>query len=69
MGVQANIWTEYIQTFKHVEYMALPRMAALAEVQWVAPTKPKNYQEFLQRLMRLLPIYEVEGYTYAKHIF
>ena len=69
LGVQANIWTEYIQTFKHVEYMALPRMAALAEVQWVAPTKPKNYQEFLQRLMRLLPIYEVEGYTYAKHIF
>ena len=69
LGVQANIWTEYIQTFKHVEYMALPRMAALAEVQWVAPTKPKNYHEFLQRLMRLLPIYEVEGYTYAKHIF
>ena len=69
LGVQANIWTEYIQTFKHVEYMALPRMAALAEVQWVAPTKPKNYQEFLQRLMRLLTIYEVEGYTYAKHIF
>ena len=69
LGVQANIWTEYIQTFKHVEYMALPRMAALAEVQWVTPTKPKNYQEFLQRLMRLLPIYEVEGYTYAKHIF
>ena len=69
LGVQANIWTEYIQTFKHVEYMALPRMAALAEVQWVTPSKPKNYQEFLQRLMRLLPIYEVEGYTYAKHIF
>ena len=69
LGVQANIWTEYIQTFKHVEYMALPRMAALAEVQWVTPSKPKNYQDFLQRLMRLLPIYEVEGYTYAKHIF
>ena len=69
LGVQANIWTEYIQTFKHVEYMALPRMAALAEVQWVDPSKPKDYQAFLQRLMRLLPIYEVEGYTYAKHIF
>ena len=69
LGVQANIWTEYIKTFKHVEYMALPRMAALAEVQWADPTKPKDYQGFLQRLIRLLPIYDVEGYTYAKHIF
>lgn len=69
LGVQANIWTEYIKTFKHVQYMALPRYAALAEVQWQNPTKTKNYGEFLQRLLRLLKIYELEGYHYAKHIF
>ncbi len=69
LGVQANLWTEYIKTFKHVEYMALPRLAALAEVQWSNPEKPKDYNQFLDRLLRLLPIYQVENYTYAKHIF
>jgi len=34
LGAQANLWTEYISTFQHVEYMVLPRMAALCEVQW-----------------------------------
>ena len=69
LGVQANVWTEYIKTFKHVQYMVLPRLAALAEVQWEDPAKPKDYNQFLQRLMRLLPIYQLEGYNYAKHIF
>ena len=69
LGVQANVWTEYIKTFKHVQYMVLPRFAALAEVQWEDPAKPKDYNQFLQRLMRLLPIYQLEGYNYAKHIF
>ncbi|GJH41397.1 beta-N-acetylhexosaminidase [Capnocytophaga sp. HP1101] len=69
LGVQANVWTEYIKTFKHVQYMALPRFAALAEVQWEDPAKPKDYNQFLQRLLRLLPIYQLEGYNYAKHIF
>ena len=69
LGVQGNIWTEYIKTFKHVEYMALPRFAALAEVQWEDPAKPKNYENFVQRLPRLLAIYKLEGYTYATHVF
>ena len=34
IGVQANLWTEYIPTNEHLEYMLLPRMAALSEVQW-----------------------------------
>ena len=49
-GVQANLWTEYIPTFSQVEYMELPRMAALAEVQWTMPAK-KNYEDFLKRLL------------------
>lgn len=68
IGVQANLWTEYIPTFRQVEYMELPRMAALAEVQWTMPEK-KNYDEFLQRLVRLIPIYDKEAYNYAKHVF
>jgi len=39
LGAQANLWTEYIATPEHVEYMVLPRMAALSEVQWMHEPK------------------------------
>lgn len=68
IGVQANLWTEYIPTFRQVEYMELPRMAALAETQWMMPDK-KNYQEFLKRLIPLVHVYDAQHYNYAKHIF
>jgi hexosaminidase len=67
IGVQANVWTEYIPSFSQIEYMCLPRMAAMAEVQWTEPQK-KNYQNFLTRLPQLVGIYDAKGYTYAKHV-
>lgn len=67
-GVQANLWTEYIPTFSHAQYMVLPRWAALSEVQWSAPEK-KDYANFLSRLPRLIQWYDAEGYNYAKHVF
>lgn len=68
IGVQANLWTEYITSFSHVEYMELPRMAALAEVQWCNPNR-KDYDDFLQRILHMADMYDVKGYNYAKHIF
>ncbi len=68
IGVQANLWTEYIPDFKQVEYMELPRMAALAEIQWSAADK-KNYDCFLSRLPQLTKTYDVYDYNYAKHAF
>ena len=65
-GVQANLWTEYILTFSHAQYMVLPRWAALCEVQWCNPKK-KNYADFLSRLPKLLGWYDAEAYNYAKH--
>ena len=65
-GVQANLWTEYILTFSHAQYMVLPRWAALCEVQWCNPKK-KNYADFLTRLPKLLGWYDAEAYNYAKH--
>jgi len=47
--------------------MLLPRLAALAEVQWTAPEK-KNFPNFLKRLGNLLNYYQLKGYHYAKHI-
>ena len=67
-GVQANLWVEYIPTFRHVEYMELPRMGALAEIQWTNPEK-KNYDDFLQRMVRFMKIYDVYQYNYATHIY
>lgn len=66
-GVQANLWTEYIPTFSQVEYMVLPRMDALAEVQWT--NAPKDFKAFLPRLVRMTELYDHLGYNYAKHIF
>lgn len=68
IGVQANLWTEYIKTFRHAEYMLLPRLAALAEIQW-SRKADKNYEEFLQRLPRLMKLYDEANYNYARHLF
>jgi len=67
IGAQANVWSEYIPTTKQVEYMSVPRMAALAEVQWTEPQK-KDYKNFLARLPRLIDFYQRDGLNYAKHI-
>ncbi len=68
LGVQANLWTEYIGSFDHVLYMLLPRMGALAEVQWCQPDN-KNYERFLASTPALCNIYDVLGCRYATHIF
>lgn len=49
LGAQANLWTEYIPTPQHAEYMAFPRLCALAEVVW-SPAGTRNWDDFLQRL-------------------
>lgn len=68
IGVQANIWTEYMPTFKQMQYMALPRMAALSEVQWSQPAL-KDYTSFTNRLIELTHMYDRLGYNYAKHLY
>jgi hexosaminidase len=49
LGVQGNLWTEYISTTTHAEYMVFPRASALAEVGWT-PTASKDYKDFSTRL-------------------
>ena len=68
LGTQANLWTEYMTNEQMVEYQALPRMSALAEVQWTQPAR-KNYEAFLQRLTRFTALFEQYHYTYAKHLW
>ena len=68
VGVQANIWTEYIKSFNHVMYMALPRAAALSEVQW-CNREQLDYDNFVVRCKHLTELYDLYHYNYATHIF
>lgn len=63
LGAQANVWTEYITCEPQIQYQILPRMAALAELQWLPP-ELKDYQDFIARLPRLIDVYKHYGWTY-----
>jgi hexosaminidase len=65
LGVQANVWTEYMQTEAHVEYMIFPRQCALAEVAWSQPGR-KNYVDFLIRMNAHYKRLERWGVKYRK---
>ena len=68
IGVQANIWTEYIASFRHVQYMAMPRMDALTELQWNNPQE-RDFKAFVERCRKMAQLYDLYHYTYADHIF
>ena len=67
LGVQANLWTEYVTTPEFLEYMLLPRMCALSEVQWCNADR-KDYTRFDNSLDHTFKMLDVMGYTYAKHV-
>ena len=68
IGVQANLWTEYVPTKEHLEYMLLPRLAALCEVQWCNADR-KDWNRFLDSADEFCRIYETMGYNFATHLF
>ncbi|WP_407690208.1 beta-N-acetylhexosaminidase [Salegentibacter salegens] len=49
LGSQFAIWTEFISSVEHLEYMLLPRMLAFSEAVW-SNSKDKNFTEFTRRL-------------------
>jgi hexosaminidase len=67
LGVQGNIWTEYIKTSDQVEYMAYPRGAAVAEIGW-SPQSLRNYPDFKQRITQQLKRYDGMGWNYCDAI-
>ncbi len=68
LGPQANLWTEYASEFNVLLYRMLPRIGALAEVQWCKPEQ-KNYDDFVKREYRLTKLYDLYHWRYARHIF
>ena len=64
LGVQANLWTEFVATEKRVEYQLLPRIYALSEIAW-SPVARKSWEEFSrQRLPAYLARLDAEGAAY-----
>lgn len=68
MGVQANFWTEWVEEPQVVQYLMLPRLAAVAEAGWT-PAEKRDYNDFLKRMQGEAKYYRLKGVDYGKHIF
>ncbi len=68
LGAQANLWTEYIKNPSKLEYMLLPRLAALSEVLW-SPKEKKNWDDFEKRLQVQFKRYDLWKANYSKAYF
>lgn len=68
IGTQANIWGEYIQTPEYFEYMAFPRLLAMAEVQWTVPEK-KDFNKFTHRLAKEFKRLDFYGVNASRNFY
>ena len=67
LGVQANFWTEWVVEESVLQYLMLPRLAAVAEAGWTTQQK-RNYNDFVNRLQAEKVYYEKSGLNYGKHV-
>ncbi|MGO9585244.1 MAG: beta-N-acetylhexosaminidase [Limisphaerales bacterium] len=63
LGAQGNLWTEYIPSLSHAEYMVFPRECALAEVTWSAKSS-RDWNDFTRRLQRQYERFDQLGINY-----
>ena len=66
IGVQANLWSEYVNNGKSAEYMTFPRACALAETGW-SPQASKDYGDFINRLKVNSKHLDILGVNYSKY--
>ena len=66
IGAQGNVWTEYMKTSEHVEYMVFPRIFALSEVVW-AENKP-SFEEFEKKVIDVYTILDKMDINYSRHL-
>lgn len=64
IGIQANLWTEYIRTGEHLDYMSFPRLSALSEVMWT-DKKNRDWPGFMRRLEIQKKRYATMGIKYS----
>ena len=64
-GVQGSFWTEHVGTNDYLEYLALPRLLAIAEAGWTQPSA-KNYNHFVRRIQADTTYLNLAGFTYCR---
>ncbi len=65
LGAQGNVWTEYMDNTRKVEYMIFPRLSALSEVLW-SPKGKKDFAEFEKRMQVQVKRYDLWKANYYK---
>ena len=65
-GVQATFWTEYVAFPNYLEYLMLPRLAAVAEAGWT-PQEKREFEDFRRRISADSQLYDYNGYNYGRH--
>jgi hexosaminidase len=65
LGGQANLWTEYVPSFRRVEYMVFPRLCALSEALW-SPKDTRDWPGFQERLPAEMARLDAQGVNYRK---
>ncbi len=65
LGAQCNLWAEHIFAPQQMEFMLLPRLSALCEVQWTQADR-KDYEVFKSRLPRMMELYGRLGWKYCR---
>jgi hexosaminidase len=68
LGAQANMWTEYMDNEKKVEYMLFPRIASLSEVLWTKLDN-KNYAKFEEKIPTIFGKYDLWKINYSRAYF
>jgi hexosaminidase len=63
LGAQGQLWSEYMKSLEHVEYMAFPRACALAEMVWLAPEQ-KDFASFSERMQLQEGRFDAAGVNY-----
>jgi len=66
LGIQGNVWTEWMPTEKSVEYMVLPRLSALSEIVWTNRSE-KDLNNFKARLKRFCKVFDSFKFSYNKN--
>ena len=70
LGVQGNLWTEYVTTPMQLQYKTLPRLGAIAEIGWSNPSpETKDTEGFIGRAKELARYYSVFGWSFGRHFY
>lgn len=66
IGVQGTFWTEHVQSNYLLEYLALPRLIAIAETGW-SPAEKKDFDDFCRRITADSVLLNYNNYEYGRH--